>query len=43
MLGAIVVGSTASAPVSMQTGPALGPGVALGPIQPPNGATTTGG
>jgi hypothetical protein len=29
--------------VSMQIDPALGSGVALGPIQPPNGATTAGG
>jgi hypothetical protein len=43
MLGAIAVGSTAWARVSMQTDPALRPGVTLGPIQPPNGATTTGG
>jgi hypothetical protein len=43
MLGAIAVGSTAWARVSMQIDPALGPGVALGPIQPPNGATTAGG
>ena len=42
MLGAIAVGSTAWARVSMQTNPALRPGVTLGPIQPPNGATTTG-
>ena len=42
-LGAIAVGCTAWARVSMQTDPALRPGVALGPIQPPNGATTTGG
>jgi hypothetical protein len=43
MLGAIAVGSTAWARVSMLTDPALRPGVALGPIQSPNGATTTGG
>ena len=42
MLGAIAVGSTAWARMSMQTDPALRPGVALGPIQPPNGATTAG-
>jgi hypothetical protein len=42
MLGAIAIGSTAWARVSMQTDPALRPGVALGPIQPPNGATTAG-
>jgi hypothetical protein len=43
MLGAIAVGSTAWTRVSMQIGPALRPGVALGPIQSPNGATTAGG
>ena len=43
MLGAIAVGSTAWARVSMQTAPALRPGVALGPIQPSIGATTRGG
>ena len=43
MLGAIAVGGIAWARVSMQTDPALRPGVALGPIQPPNGATTAGG
>jgi hypothetical protein len=43
MLGAIAVGSTAWARVSMQTDPALRSGVALGPIQPPNGASTAGG
>jgi hypothetical protein len=43
MLGAIAIGSTAWARVSMQTDPALRPGVALGPIQSPNGATTAGG
>jgi hypothetical protein len=43
MLGAIAVGSTAWTRASMQIGPALRPGVALGPIQPPNGATTAGG
>ncbi len=43
MLGAIAVGSTAWARVSMQTDHALRPGVALGPNQPPNGATTAGG
>jgi hypothetical protein len=42
MLGAIAVGSTAWARVSMQTNPALRLGVTLRPIQPPNGATTTG-
>ena len=43
MFGAIVVGSTAWAKVSMQTDPALRPSAALSPIQPPNGATTAGG
>ncbi len=43
MLGGIAIGSTAWARMSMQTDPALRPGVALGPIQPPNGATTAGG
>lgn len=43
MLGAIAIGSTAWARVSMQTDPALRPGVARGPVQPPNGATTAGG
>jgi hypothetical protein len=42
MLGAIAVGSTAWARVSMQTDPALRPGIALGPTQPPIGATTKG-
>lgn len=42
ILGAIAVGSAAWTRVSMQTDPVLRPGVALGPIQPPNGATTTG-
>ena len=43
MLGAIAVGCTAWARVSMQTDPALRPGVALSPNQSPNGATTAGG
>jgi hypothetical protein len=43
MFGAIVVGSTAWARVSIQTGPALRPGAARGPIRPPIGATTRGG
>ena len=43
MLGAIAVGSTAWVRVSMQTDPALRSGVALGTIQSPNGARTTGG
>ena len=42
MLGAIAVGSTAWARVSILTEPALRPGVALGPAQPPIGATTKG-
>jgi hypothetical protein len=43
ILGAIAIGSTAWSHVSMQTDPALRPGVALSPTQPPNGAATTGG
>jgi hypothetical protein len=43
VLGAIAVGGTAWANVSMQADAALRPGVAVSPIQPPNGATTTGG
>jgi hypothetical protein len=43
MLGAMAIGGTAWARVSMQTDPALRPGVALGPNQSPNGATTAGG
>jgi hypothetical protein len=43
VLGAIAVGGIAWANVSMQTDPALRPGAALSPIQPPNGARTTGG
>ena len=43
VFGAIAVGSTTWARLSTQTGPALRPGVTLGPIQPPNGATATGG
>jgi hypothetical protein len=43
LFGAIAVGSSAWARVSMQTDTALRPGAALSPIQPPNGATTTGG
>jgi hypothetical protein len=42
MLGAIVVGCTAWARVSILTEPALSPGVAFGPAQPPIGATTKG-
>ena len=43
VLGAIAVGGTAWAHVSMRTNTALRPGAALSPIQPPNGATTTSG
>ena len=43
MLGAIAVGSTAWARVSILTEPALGGGVALGPAQSPIGAATKGG
>jgi hypothetical protein len=43
MFGAIAVGSIAWARVSMQTDPALRRGAALSPMQPPIGATTTGG
>jgi hypothetical protein len=43
LLGAIAVGGIAWANVSIQTDPALRPGAALSPIQPPNGATTAGG
>ena len=43
MFGAIVVGGIAWANVSMQTDSALGPGAVLSPMQPPSGATTTGG
>jgi hypothetical protein len=43
MLGATAVGGIAWANVSMQTDAALRPGAALSPIQPPSGATTTGG
>jgi hypothetical protein len=43
VLGAIAVGGIAWVNVSMQTDPALRPGAALSPIQPPNGATTAGG
>jgi len=43
VLGAIAVGSIAWARVSTQTDPALRPGTALSPMQPPNGARTTGG
>jgi hypothetical protein len=43
VLGAIAVGGIAWANVSMQTDPALRPGAALSPLQPPNGATTAGG
>ena len=43
VFGAIAVGGTAWGRMSMQTEPALRPGIALGPIQSPNGATTAGG
>jgi len=43
LLGAIAVGGIAWANVSMQTGAALRPGAAPSLIQPPNGATSTGG
>jgi 1,4-dihydroxy-2-naphthoate octaprenyltransferase len=43
MFGAIAVGSVAWARVSMQTDPALRPSAALSPMQPPSGATITGG
>jgi len=43
VVSGIIVGGNAWARLSMQTDPALRPGVALGPIQPPSGATTTGG
>jgi hypothetical protein len=41
--GAITVGGTAWARMSILTEPALRGGVALGPAQPPIGATTEGG
>src|SRR6476660_6349271 len=41
VLGAIAVGGTAWAHVSMRTNTALRTGAALSPIQPPNGATIT--
>jgi hypothetical protein len=43
MLGAIAVGCTAWARMSMQTDPALRRGVTLSLDQSPNGATTAGG
>jgi hypothetical protein len=43
VFGAIAVGSTTWARLSMQIERALRSGVALGPIPPPNGVTTTGG
>ena len=43
MFGAIAVGSVAWARVSMQTDPAFRPSAALSNMQPPSGATTTGG
>lgn len=42
MLGAIAVGCTAWARVSIVTEPPLSPGVAFGPAQPPIGTTTKG-
>jgi hypothetical protein len=42
MLGAIAVGWIAWSRVSILTEPALSPGVAFGPAQPPIGATTKG-
>lgn len=42
VIGAIAVGGIAWANVSMQTDPALRPGAALGPVQPPNGAASAG-
>jgi hypothetical protein len=42
MLGAIAVGCTAWTRVSILTEPALSPGVAFGPAQPPIKATTKG-
>jgi hypothetical protein len=42
IFGAITVGCTAWARVSILTEPALRPGVAFGPAQPPIGATTKG-
>ena len=43
MFGAIAVGVIAWAGVSTRIDPALRPGAALSPMQPPRGATTTGG
>jgi hypothetical protein len=43
MLGAIAVGCTAWARVSILTKPALKPGVAFGPARPPIGVTIRGG
>ena len=40
---AIIVWGSAWARLSMQTDSALGPGAVLSPMQPPSGATTTGG
>ena len=42
VIGAIAVGGIAWGNVSMQTDPALRPGAALSPLQPPNGTTTAG-
>jgi len=43
MLGALAVGSAAWSRVAMQSEPTFRSGVALGPNQSPNGATTAGG
>ena len=43
VVSAIIVGSTAWARLSMPTDPSLRPRAALSPMQPPRGATTTGG
>jgi hypothetical protein len=43
LFGAIAVGIIAWAGVSTRIDPALRPGAALSPVQPPRGATTTGG
>jgi hypothetical protein len=42
IVGAVVVGGTAWARLSILTEPALSPGVAFGPARPPIGATTKG-
>jgi hypothetical protein len=43
VVSAIIVGGTAWARLSMQTDPVLRPGAVLSPMQPPSGASTTGG